>query len=88
MWTEKDDSEVEYGKWYCYDLKDTLAEEHKVHPPETAKGSWPRWSDGVPETLCREVRSAAFVLTGVRHRDWDHYASVKLAWNAHTNCLY
>jgi hypothetical protein len=80
VWTEKDDKEIEYGKWHRYTAKTTIAEEYKIHPPK--EDIWPHWSEGVPTKLRRKLGCPAFVLGAVHYRYPTYYASVDLDWNA------
>jgi hypothetical protein len=79
VWTEKDDTEIEYGKLCSYTAKDILAEEYKVHPP--IGKVWPHWSEGVPIKLRRELGSPRFVEGNVRHEYRAYYDSLDFVWS-------
>jgi hypothetical protein len=78
--SEKDDEEVEYGKWIVHTAATNYPEDEKEKSPEN-KTIWPHWSQGVPRKLRREVFSPAFVLGGVSHNSRMFYLSLELRWN-------
>jgi hypothetical protein len=66
MPTEKDDKEVEYGKWQEHTPEETGAELTTLPP---ALGDiWPNWTEGVPTKLRRQLGSPFFTLGKVRHK--------------------
>src|ERR1700730_4270351 len=79
VWTEKDDTEIEYGKLYSSTAKDIRAEEYKVHP-HIGK-IWAHWSEGVPIKLRRELGSLRFVSENVRHHYRAYYYSLDFVWS-------
>jgi hypothetical protein len=82
VWTEEDDEEMDYGKWYEYDAKAALAEEYKVHPPKETEDIWPHWSEGVPTKLRIKVYSPSFFVGDTYHRPREYYETVEVNWNA------
>ncbi len=82
VWTEADDEEIEYDKWYEFDAYTLVAEDKKVRPPRKEQDIWPHWSEGRPRTIRRKLGSPVFYLGKVRHRYRTYYASVELRWNA------
>jgi hypothetical protein len=81
VWTEKDDHEVEYGRWQVCTAKSTHFELAKVDRSLVGEEIWPHWSDGVPTKLRKKVVCAPFWLKGVEHRAVRHYPSIELRWN-------
>jgi hypothetical protein len=82
VWTEQDDREIKYSKWYVFDAKASLAEEDKIRPPKKVEPIWPHWSEGVPTKLRIWASSPSFSLGAVRHRSRPFYESLELKWNA------
>jgi hypothetical protein len=67
-WTEQNDQEIEYDRWYFHEAKDLLEEENRIRPQRNPHEIWPRWGEGVPTKFRRWVSSPFFSLNGVRHR--------------------
>jgi len=80
VWTEEDDKEIKYGKWYTFTAKTTLAEEHKIRPPQEL-GEWPRWGDRPPIRLSRELGATEFKLGSVWHRYMVYYEALDFVWS-------
>ena len=79
MWTEKDDQEIEYGKWNVFTWKTTLAEEFKVN--NQREEIWPHWSEGRPTRLRKRISSPDFFVNGVYHRGVCYLQSLDLKWS-------
>jgi hypothetical protein len=83
VWTEEDDAEIEYRKWYRYTAKTTLAEEYKIRPPR--QDVWLRWGDEPPTRLSRRLGSPEFYCGSVRHKYRTYYDALDFIWSrAHT----
>lgn len=82
VWTEDDDEEVEYGKWYDFDGSTFVTEDNKVRPDHQKKDVWPHWNEGRPTFVCGKLGSPVFYHHGVRHRYREYYAAVEFRWNA------
>jgi hypothetical protein len=81
VWTERDDKEIEYGKWYVYDPMTSFAETNKIHPPKSDE-IWPHWNEGVPRILRKQWDSPSFILAAVHHRNNpEYYVTLTLRWN-------
>lgn len=81
MWTEQDDEEIEYGKWYAFDAKINLAEQDKIHLFSELAPIWPRWTEGVPKKLRSFATSPSFYLGKVYHRDRPYWSTLRFKWN-------
>jgi hypothetical protein len=81
VWTEKDDKEIEYGKWNIFAAETTLAEEHKVNPSKKMDDIWPHWSEGKPTKLRLRMATPSFILGTVRHNYREYIYSLELEWN-------
>jgi hypothetical protein len=64
MPTEKDDKEIEYGKWQEHTPEETAAELNTM--PPVVGDIWPNWNEGVPTKLRRQLGSPFFTLGEVR----------------------
>jgi hypothetical protein len=80
-WTEQNDQEIEYGRWYVHEAKDPLEEESKIRPQRNAQKIWPHWSHGVPKKLRRSAFSPSFRLNGVQHYPRAYFETLELNWN-------
>lgn len=84
VWSEDDDKELEYRKWYRFTAKTTRAEEQKIRRP--AEDIWPHWSEGVPAKLRRQLGSPAFNRDNVQYRYRTYYETLNFVWNR-ARCL-
>jgi hypothetical protein len=73
----EDDDEIEYGKLYVHDLKDS-----GLHRPTAREDIWPLWSDGVPTRLRLTAFTPAFWRDKVHHKARPTQLSLELRWSA------
>jgi hypothetical protein len=81
-WTDEDDAEAEYGVWNNFALNDVLVEENKIRPLNVVEPIWPRWGDGVPNKLRRQIGTPYpyCYIKSVRHRYVAFFQTVELNW--------
>jgi hypothetical protein len=72
----EDDDEIEYGKLYVHDLKDS-----GLHRPTAREDIWPLWSDGVPTRLRLTAFTPAFWRDKVHHKARPTQLSLELRWS-------
>lgn len=79
MWSELDDEEIEYGRWYEYDAQSVADEDGRVRPPEV--DIWPEWDAGVPYILRRSYSAPPFYRGNVRYHYRPCFRILKLNWS-------
>ena len=79
MRTQKDEKEVEYGKWHDYTPEDTFAELNPL--PPVLGDIWPHWNDGIPEKLRRQLGSPVFFRGKVKHNYRVYRQTLTFKWS-------
>lgn len=76
---ERDEDEIEYGKWVEHTAQQALAEIRKEVPQ--LKSIWPHWNNGVPTRLRIYRYSPAFSTGTAFHRIRGNFETLELRWH-------